>query len=315
MRMANSGQMINYANRPAKCVERKIIAELLAKMPLPRTIDKYRYIGFGSFYFADFILFHNQLGIEEMISIENSSETERFEFNKPYKCISMCFYESQCALIREIDFSKDILDFLWLDYDGQFSKSIVDDLITTVQKVKIGSVCFCSFNPSVKLPADNRYEFLLDEYGEYMPKLRESDIDPAALPKIFYKIIEAAIEKSISTRNIVTEIKAKVSSFFFVKYRDGAPMVTIGFYIHNAESTLNINDLPTLPGVTLGDEPIDLKIPCFTRSEIGLLNRMLPGSSSKEITQKYSYFKESDVESYIALYKFYPNFSDTPFYT
>ena len=61
--MSDSGRAINYSSRPAKGVERKLICELVDKFPKPNSINKYRYIGFGSFYFADFILFHNQLNI------------------------------------------------------------------------------------------------------------------------------------------------------------------------------------------------------------------------------------------------------------
>ena len=47
--MADSGQKINYSLRPQKCVERKIMCELLSTCETAVPIHKYRYIGFGSF--------------------------------------------------------------------------------------------------------------------------------------------------------------------------------------------------------------------------------------------------------------------------
>ena len=78
-KMSNSGRLINYTLRPAKCVERKIMCEFLTKFGTEIPIHKYRYIGFGSFYFSDFVLFHNQLSINNMISIEQSSNFQRYD--------------------------------------------------------------------------------------------------------------------------------------------------------------------------------------------------------------------------------------------
>lgn len=57
MTMSDSGQKINYTLRPAKCVERKILCELLIKFKTPIPIHEYRYIGFGSFYFLTLFSF------------------------------------------------------------------------------------------------------------------------------------------------------------------------------------------------------------------------------------------------------------------
>ncbi|HYX17747.1 MAG TPA: O-methyltransferase, partial [Nostoc sp.] len=44
-------------------------------------VAAYRYVGFGSTYFSDFILFHKSLHIEDMISIEKDKYAKtRFEY-------------------------------------------------------------------------------------------------------------------------------------------------------------------------------------------------------------------------------------------
>lgn len=153
--MADSGQKINYSLRPQKCVERKIMCELLSTCETAVPIHKYRYIGFGSFYFSDFVLFHNQLNIDQMISIEKSSNKMRYEFNKPYGCIEMYYGNADVVLSSEINFSDDIKDIIWLDFDDAFQKSMLSDLMTAVRKISSGSFLFTSFNTSILRSEDH----------------------------------------------------------------------------------------------------------------------------------------------------------------
>ncbi len=213
--MSDSGRKINYSIRPAKCVERKIICELLNKIQTPIPIHQYRYIGFGSYYFTDFILFHNQLNIEKMISIEHSSSPQRYEFNKPYNCIEMMFSDSSDALNRQLSFPKDSADFIWLDYDDAFNEGMLADLITASQKIQLGSMLFVSFNTSI-FPnnMDAKLPFLKEEFKEYLPPIREKDICNDCLPSIIFKIINNAVQKAISSRQSSEDITA--SSIFLL---------------------------------------------------------------------------------------------------
>ena len=271
--MSNSASKIDYSIRPAKCVERKIICELLQKFPKETPIDQYRYIGFGSFYFTDFILFHNQLSIERMISIEKSHNFKRYEFNKPYKCIDIKFCEAQDALSREIDFSENSPDFIWLDYDGSISEEIVSDIITASQKIKKDSFLFVSYNPSIKFIDDNdKLTQLTDMFEGYLPPVKEKDVSLDTIPKILYNIIDNAIQKAVSDNAISEDMKA--TSIFNVKYRDGATMCTLGYYFHSKEKTVNLESVKILPGVTHGEDPVGLRVPRLTKAEIRELNRL-----------------------------------------
>ena len=54
---------------------------------------------------------------------------------------------------------------------------------------------------------------------------------------------------------------------------------------------------------------------CFI-GKIRELNKLLPGSSVEEVKEKLPYLADSDaIENYMKLYKFYPNFVDSPYYT
>src|SRR5438309_550668 len=79
---------IDYSIRPAKSVERKMLAEALSRLSKLERPDNYRYVGFGAIYFRDFSLFHKMLGIHDMKSIEhNRSEETRFWSNRPFRCV------------------------------------------------------------------------------------------------------------------------------------------------------------------------------------------------------------------------------------
>ena len=55
----------NYLLRPSKQVERKLFIEALHRLALGNfRIHEYTYLGFGSPYYADFILFHKYLYID-----------------------------------------------------------------------------------------------------------------------------------------------------------------------------------------------------------------------------------------------------------
>ena len=61
------------------------------------------HIGMGAKYFTDFLLFHNEFGVTDMISIEAERERAmRYEFNKPLKSIQM-IYGTTNEVLPQID--------------------------------------------------------------------------------------------------------------------------------------------------------------------------------------------------------------------
>src|SRR5258708_2057356 len=100
-----------------------MLVESIRRLSEFAMVDSYRYIGFGSTYFSDFILFHKSLGIRNMISIERDiSNRPRFEFNRPYNCIRMLFGESSELLPTLAWNTKTIL---WLVYAGSLESYVL----------------------------------------------------------------------------------------------------------------------------------------------------------------------------------------------
>ena len=68
--MAKSFTKIDYRLRPAKAVERRMMAEAFLRLRPFGSVESYRYIGMGSVYFSDFLLFHGLCGFDPMSSLE-----------------------------------------------------------------------------------------------------------------------------------------------------------------------------------------------------------------------------------------------------
>lgn len=317
--MSDSGVKINYSLRPAKGVERKILCELLNKCETTIPIHKYRYIGFGSFYYSDFILFHNQLNIEKMISIESSNDIARYKFNKPYKCVELIQGESAAVLSSKIEFSSEIKDIIWLDYDDAFSRTMISDIMTVASKISLDGFLFSSFNSSIlssNVEVEEQYHALKENFGDFLPEVDPKDICNAQLPGIIYETIDGAVQKAVSERNIAEETNIIAKSFFYVQYRDGAPMLTIGYFFSNEEGWVRLRSSKAneFPWFSMDKNPQKITIPCFTKAEIIAINRYLPGSTAEEILSKIPHLRETDIKNYIKIYKFYPNFLDSNYY-
>src|SRR5688572_20068153 len=85
-----SFEKFNYLLRPAKQVERKLILQgLLALMRDGVPIDSYTYLGFGSVFYADFVMLHKSIGIEDMYCVEAQPVERRMRFNMPYGLVKL----------------------------------------------------------------------------------------------------------------------------------------------------------------------------------------------------------------------------------
>src|SRR6266581_5372051 len=110
-----SYRIVNFSLRPAKSVERKMLAEAFRLLSRFGSINAYRYIGLGSNFFSDFILFHKSLGITNMTSIEQDRPfAKRFAFNRPFLCVDIKIGESG-EILPTLNWSMRTI--LWLDYD------------------------------------------------------------------------------------------------------------------------------------------------------------------------------------------------------
>jgi len=143
-----SSDIINFALRPNKSVERKLIFESLNVLGRAFPLPEYLYIGLGSVWFVDFLLAHKQVGINELVSFEKSERLySRAEFNKPFNCVEVRRGQSS-QLIPAMDGRiSDRRILAWLDYDSTLiGSSAFEDIELLCEIVKSGSIVIVTVN-------------------------------------------------------------------------------------------------------------------------------------------------------------------------
>src|SRR5262245_22405892 len=87
-------------------------------------IEKYHYLGFGSYFFHDYRILHHELDIRIMTSIEgDTSLLNRCNFNKPYSAVTIVPKMSSDYLPS---ISREQNYLIWLDNDFGLTKTVTD---------------------------------------------------------------------------------------------------------------------------------------------------------------------------------------------
>ncbi|MCB8814723.1 O-methyltransferase [Desulfosporosinus shakirovi] len=313
-------QSINYYLRPAKSIERKFFCDIFRKLCLFSPINNYKYIGFGARYFIDFNLFHKELGIEKMISIEENAteekEQERFEFNKPFKCIEMIFKNSSEA-INQITWDSESI--VWLDYDKIFSKSMLNDIKNVVLSMLPNSVILVTCNRcySIDEHIENRFVKFKEEFMEDVPiDAKKTDIRSKIFHNLINKMInnkinEALIEKN---RNIAEEEKKLIfKQLVYFTYKDGAPMITTGGIIIRKENETVFTEAKFYEFLFNQDitQPYDIYLPNLTYKELQKINSKMPCENWADID--LFGLNEEDLQKYMELYRYFPYYMESRF--
>lgn len=318
--MTASYRMIDYSLRPAKFAERKMLSEIFSRLSVFSEVDLYQYVGFGSIWFSDCALFHKQLGIADIISIEKErNHEERFRFNIPYKGIQLLIGNSADKLL-EIDWSRRSI--VWLDYDDPVDRSILADIHTVCTRASSGTAIAISVQ-SEKL-FDKReiheeqlhidtVEKFLDYFGEARTPadLSNADIRGWGISKTSRKLILNEIQSALSqinaSRSPDNRMKfCKISSF---EYADGAKMTTVVGILVN-ESQLEVvesGNFRRLSYFSETEEAFRIKVPMLTPREMRHLDKKLPISNGEAL--ETGPIPSSDAKSYAELYRYLPNFA------
>lgn len=318
--MASSYELVNYSLRPAKAVERKMLCEIVRRLEPFSRMGAYRYVGFGSIYFADFHLFHQNLGICDMVSIEKDKVNEpRFSFNKPFRCVDLKLGHSNIVLPQ---MNWDKRSFFWLDYDNKLNKSVLADLATVSSKALSGSLLVVSVNvgPERKagaLPSEQD-EFRLQMFSEAVGDEKVplgttgANLRSGELAKLCRKVILNEIRKALTDRNgpLKDETKLHFQDLVHFLYADGAEMLTVGgvLYEKREENLAQACGFQELPFVMTGEVAFTIRAPKLTQKEIRHMNSQLPRVPLHQLSLPG--VPESDIQDYAAIYRYYPSFSE-----
>ena len=324
-----SFEKINYIFRPKKQIERKVLIELFQKIQntLNINISEYQYIGLGSIYYYDFILFHKYLNIRDMISLDDKDYPNRFEFNKPFDFITFKPMSTTDFLSNN---ELDKRSFIWFDYDSSLisckkkrngneflflpNKTIFEDIQIITKKGKELDLFILTVNIKIQDYLFNSPRFkkaFIDEYDEY-------------LSDQYKKVNNITFEKyPLIIQNIIINIFRNNEQFHPVKFRklfsfiyqDGAPMYTIGgiFSKDNLQDKLVEEDSFSQ---TDENKVINIDVPLLTYYEkmkldkkIVDIEKNLDSLNEEKIIEMLGFEMEpSELRNYLDYHRYYPQY-------
>ena len=207
--MSKSGNKINYSLRLQKNVERKIFGDIIRSLNYFMPIDKYRYIGFGSFYFQDFVLFFEDFAIREEISIEKD-RTSYVKSEDVVKILVEYFIEifkeaeEKTGLISKMcfDYCSNIFiqDYTEVEFIMEFSRRLKEKYYSWLDNADL-------------FPENN---IVKEEYYDYSPAKVKKQVGDSIIRYLCSFIIEKMHEnKGKYDDNIKEQIS---SNEFFKRY-------------------------------------------------------------------------------------------------
>lgn len=322
--MPGSYREIDYRIRPAKSIERKMLVDAFRRLSEFGSLDAYRYVGFGSVYFSDFSLFHRALGFKDMISIEDvhhPTHKERFEFNSPFRCITVKFGLSGAVLP---DLPWDARCIVWLDYDGKLNRDVLSDVALVTSKLMSGSMLLVSVNTSSFEGSGgesddtsgnkmNALEALIESVGiEAIPLDFNNNKSLAGwgMAEASRLIIDNLIAETLKQRNGVLSPMAKMhyKQLFNFHYRDGAKMLTTGGIVFDEGQKRIVSNcaFDQLEFVRSEAESYLIYVPKLTYKEIRALDKLIPlGEDACTVP-----VPAGDVSKYQKVYRYFPHFAE-----
>lgn len=307
----NSPTKLNYEVRPCKFAERTMLLAVLQTIT-NKFEGKYQYIGFGGLTFTDFKLFHRNLHIDIMHSIEGGSYSEdRLKYNSPYGFIQIHKGMSSTELTK-INF--DTKTIVWLDYDGAIEDYTFSDLSLLLRKMPVGSVYIVSCNRELKNKENSDFSSVdefVDVFRELSPSdLKISDLSASNDYKTIRKMFNKSVRNALKDRNMYGD-SVKFRQLFDIIYQEnrGAKMYTYGGIIldHNYEEhLLEVDDFPFI--YRGEDEAYKIEVPNITLKESLLLNSCIGDENYSDKIKNI--VTESCYQKYLKVYKYLPRFFD-----
>jgi len=305
-------EQVNYSLRPNKSVERRLLIRLLARLAQTDrfNIQAYRYIGFGSMWYADMILMHKQLGIADLVSIEKEVTRERrAKFNKPFSCITPVMGASN-AKLQEIAWNKPTI--LWLDYNSVLSLDIFRDIEITLPKMKSGDLLFVSVNSFVKQLTVKDFT-QLQVLQQVCPN---EDIPTDASRRLNASEFPALVGEILLNRMCTVSANSFKDETFLpllnITYADDAPMVTVGGCLLNQEDKKIVEDLKLSDDYDFVSASCqyEIALPQLTFKEKLTLDQFFPCATSPDPEELPFELRPSELEAYRKLYLYYPLYGE-----
>lgn len=290
-----------------------MLCESFSRLGSFMPVDEYQYVGFGSPFFRDFILFHRELNITNMVNIEkNRQRQKRFEANKPFSCVSLK-YGTATRQLPLLDWEKRKI--LWLDYDQRLDASMLDDISYFFENAVSGSVIVVTIN--VKTEGRLTLQLLKDRVGEQLipDNIDEDRVEGWGLAAVCKEICENQINQRMLARNDVLEEDEEFvyEQLYYFHYNDGTPMLSFGgiLYTHNEESNFRGCSFSKLPYIRRnGRAAFEIIVPVLTSGDLSYLNKQLPLTGRTRLKGNDRSIPGEDLVSFRSIYRYFPSFAE-----
>jgi hypothetical protein len=289
-----------------------MVARALGRLTYFDQLERYAYVGFGALQFRDFVLFH-ELGIEDMTSIEQEANIDRYRANSPYACIDVRAGTS-LAVLPGLSWAKRTV--VWLDYTGQLDADMLEDVRVVTDEAKSGGTLIVTVTTHEEKPLDDLPVVWTSRIGakERFPGAKVPDKFALATAHKRAKWVRLILLQRIAAA--LGEVNAGVSNaddilsfeqVFFFDYRNGQPMTTVGgvFVSGKERDSFNRADFDSLDFVSRSNKPTVIKTPLLTAKEVLELKRQLPADP---VTIDRRGVPFADVEAYAETYRYFPSF-------
>ncbi len=300
---------VQYDLRPAKQVERRMLIDGLQKlMAAGFPVAEYQYTGFGSIHFVDFVMLHKLLGIDDLVSVEHSTEIERrVRFNKPFRQVEIRM-RSMGDVIPTLSSNKRHL--VWLDYDDILNDDQLSDAYACGARLAGSSILLITVDIEPPKRSDDPREWR--EYfektaGAFLGQRSLSEYTHSALPRINLEALRGAVTKGLVGRTLEW-----IPLFWFV-YRDTHRMLTIGGMIGGEEERARVaaSHLRKTNYARLewdNCEGFTIEVPRITRKERAVLDAHMP-CEDDWVPSEFE-LSEREVRQYRDVYRFYPPYAE-----
>lgn len=320
-----------YHLRPNKSIDRSLFVQTLIGLRRHLSISNYHYTGFGSYLFDDFKLLHETLNISKMVSLEKDpTEFKRAEFNLPYGCID----------IRNVDSTEYLSDLMlddsdhnifWLDFVSPSELGMqLADYATLLNLLNPNDIVRITLNANpdslgkTDIP-DQLQAMRLQALKRRVPDAYfPASLTPEDMTRTNYPLALLQILKSITTQSLDDRPPYSPNfmyPLFSTIYADGQQMLTFtGIVLDKHEDEQHIQEaLQGYPHNTFAwDIPCHIEIPPLSVRELTEINKLLPNPDIRQqLLDEFPFiFSHKDgqaVDSYIAYYKYYPNYHQVNF--
>lgn len=307
--MPNTHRKVDYRLRSAKQTERRMILHVLQRIGHIFPIEEYQYIGFGSIYFADFRMIHKHFGLSDMTSIEDASDTRRFDANKPYKFIRMV-YERASTALPKLNWAGPAI--VWLDYDGPLNSEVIADVRLFVQRAASRSVLIVTVNAVAPRTThgDVNPGWFADRVGEEIAtQFSDAELLPGRFPDTCALTLVREIEVAVAIRNGTNPGEVNFKRLASFVYEDNAKMVTfMGVLLSEVDTVAfgecHLTDLAFVKPDTV----YEIRVPNMTPAERHKVDQLIPDVTSANA--RALGVPLNDLQSYVDVYRYAPLFAD-----